>query len=97
MTRRPARFPAGSRSTSGPPSPDGQDRTVEALKADIRNLRGRIATESVRTTHPGHVIHGEEAQDAVTRPAPPIRACRGVRPAGLRRGAARGVSTASRG
>ena len=33
---------------------DGQDPTVEALKADIRTLRGRIATvESVRTMHPG--------------------------------------------
>ena len=33
---------------------DGEDPTVEALKADIRTLRGRIATvESVRTMHPG--------------------------------------------
>lgn len=26
-------------------------------------------------TGPGHVMHGEDAQDAVTRPAPPIRSC----------------------
>ena len=33
---------------------DGQDPTVDALKADIKTLRGRLATvESTRTMHPG--------------------------------------------
>ena len=33
---------------------DGQDPTITALKADIKTLRGRIATvESVKTMHPG--------------------------------------------
>ena len=36
---------------------DGEDPTVSALKADVRNLRGKLAfVESVKTMHPGAAV-----------------------------------------
>ena len=45
---------SGPRGSLMPLPVDGEDPTVEALKTDLRNLRGRLAfVESVNTMHPG--------------------------------------------
>ena len=47
---------------------DGKDPTVDALKADIKTLRGRLATvESVRTMHPGAAVHAPSGDWDVKR------------------------------